>query len=458
MKVLREGQLEASDGEGTLIPLEGTQTSISSDVFIAEDGSAIVGRIARNSMTLEPDRHCGDFKRYISSPQPLIVTPERSYTAEDLAAIVYEYAFSQAKRITGVEQLHVILTCPTDFSDPQRLSLTRAAEQTHGVKVIGIVNEPVAAGTYACKDLQPGQVMVVLDFGGGTFDVSILRWISRAKVDVLAKRGSRDLAGNDIETAMMEAALDRFKAENGIELDFTDLEVRRDISDLSDKIRLMKHELSELERATLSCYLSGRRFIWNLTREEFSRLIGPILENQRQLILQTLDEAGQKPAGIDLVVLAGGTSAIPAIRAMVEDIFQKKATGRGHPQEMVVRGAMLMAPQFMKESGGELADWGGRLPGIEVQEIVQYPLSVAVARSETDLTLIARLMISKGARIPAEVVRDFSPLTKGQEVVRVYVVEAEEGTLIADEMKLDTAISPLCPAGAPRMTTASGFV
>jgi len=428
-------EILAVEEEGHLLLLDGTRPSMPSDIVFDEDGQPVWGQSARNMAMLYPERHCADYKRYIGKSEPVIAAPGVEYTAQQLAEKLFEYLYEKLRRMLATPDLLLVLTCPAYFDSYQRKCLWQAAEKA-GFRVIGLADEPLAAGLFASTAHRPGQKTVVADDGGGTVDVTLLEWQDETTVRVLSKVGDRDGAGNDIDRLLVHAAIERAGKASSKKLDFDDPDSRRQIAELCSKVRDAKHDLSERLKTTLVYSLCGQQYVWEITRAEFDSLIAPVLDIHEKLLKQLLEAASLTPAEVDELVLVGGTSNIPAVRQRAEQVIGKASTAKGNPQEAVVRGALALAPQFAAKVDRELTQDLRLLPGVSTQNITVKPLSVAVIRNRHDHTLVASEMIPKGTKLPAEFEDRFSPARDGQTAIEALVVEAPNKTEITDSMTL----------------------
>lgn len=424
--------VHSASGEPSVISLDGTQTSLFSDIFICEDGKVLTGKVARNAAAMDPDRHCADWKRFIGRNTVLLSCNGKDYTAEDLARFHIERIHKALAERFPDSVFKFVITCPVYFDDHQRKRLKRIFEEA-GTEVIGIKDEPVAGAMYSVEQMPMGSVCIVIDDGCGTFDVTIIRIVGDGKAEVLGKSGDMNLAGQDLDRAITEEAVRRVVGETKQSLDFTDPAIRKEIAGLCARAQEAKHELSELPVSQLFYNIQGKSYSWPISRDEFEGLIAPFLEQQKTLMQKALDDAGLKAEDIDLLVAIGGTSRVPAVRKCAEELLGKEAVCEGNPQEAVVLGAAMLARQMIHNAeiqDQELIEMAYNLPACEVQDICGYPLSVAVVRSRIDHTLVACEMITKGAPLPAEHQRDFSPQVDMQTSIRATLVALSDGTPI----------------------------
>ena len=442
---LGTGAILAIDVNGYLVTLERTKTSMPSDIAIEEDGTILVGTPAQHAAVVSPERHCSGYKRYVGRKEPLMAVDGKDYTAQDLAAIGYGKVFQVLQQESGTQQIYAVLTAPVEFEDYSRQCLKAAAEATQGVKVIGIVDEPMGAAAYASQNRTPGTVVLVFDAGAGTSDVCLLKWIEEGKFKVLEKRGDRDLGGNNIEQVLFQEALKRAKAKLSGKINYKDPSVLHELADLKDKVRDGKEELSQRSKTTLVYYLGGKRFVWEITRDEFNQLVQPILDGQQKLIESTLEDAGLGPQDVNEVIAVGGTSLVPTVREMLERVMGQMPTCKGDPQEAVVRGGLLLMPEFMKDFGGPIREAAEKLPSVPVEDISRFPVSVVVVDDDGNGSSVASEIIKQGAPLPAESSKTYSPHEDNQKNVRITIVEAKDGTIITDDMILGCGEIPIPP-------------
>jgi len=200
--------VEVSDEKGNLLPLEGSNAAMPSIITFDEAGKPHTGTVARRMAAAFPDRSIADCKRYIGKEEPVLVFPGGEYTAYQLIVILATALYKIICQLLGCTRLVASVTCPAYFDNVQRLALKSAFEEA-GFRVLGLIDEPVAAAAYALSQHVAGQKVMVCDIGGGTADYALLECLGPNAFRVLAKKGSRDLAGGDLTRILVDEALKR---------------------------------------------------------------------------------------------------------------------------------------------------------------------------------------------------------------------------------------------------------
>jgi len=422
---------------------------VPSVVNVAEDGSVVVGREAEKRLLTDARRTAYSVKRFMGKglddvkeetarfPFTLrgeaavlrIGLGDREYTPPEISAFVLrelkrraEDFFAKAREAdTGVDR--AVITVPAYFNDAQRTA-TRDAGRIAGLDVIRIINEPTAASLAYGLDKRHTGVIAVYDFGGGTFDISILR-VEDGVFQVLATNGDTHLGGDDIDALLMDRVLGEMTTMPSGRLDETLQAVRQAV------IRA-KWELSA-EQATL---LKAPGLERGVSRTEFETLIMPVVERTLGPCRQALADAGLRPDQIDEVVLVGGSTRIPLVRQKVEQLFGKKPHSELNPDEVVALGAALQA---------DILVTGNR----EMLLLDVTPLSLGI---ET-MGGVTSKIIMRNSTIPATGSDMFTTAVDSQTAIDIHVLQGER-ELVADNRSLAKfklrGVPPM-PAGMPRV-------
>jgi molecular chaperone DnaK len=332
-------------------------------VSVDADGRVIAGEAARRRLLTQPERTIYSVKRLMGRgaadiQEELKLFPfrvdaesrnvvrvrlgEKVFTPPEVSAFILRELKSWAEEHFKEPVERAVITVPAYFNDAQRQA-TKDAGRLAGLEVLRLVNEPTAAAlAYGLHEKQRGLV-AVYDFGGGTFDISILKLISTGEGDiyqVLSTCGDTHLGGDDIDHALQavsrEEILKRFSLDIARHADAR--------QELRKALIQAKHELSAAETATLRFQLpSGDVYARDFTRAEYEALIRPIVERTMGPVKQALADAGLKPGQMDEVVLVGGSTRIPLVRRMVEEFFGRKPHCELNPDEVVALGAAVQA-------------------------------------------------------------------------------------------------------------------
>src|ERR1700740_3308754 len=358
-------------GEPRCIPGPSGSTLCPSIVSLDSDGSIIVGEPARRRLLTQPERTIYSVKRLMGRGPadiqgelklfPFRIDPssnhvirvrlgEKIFTPPEISSFILRELKNWAEAFFGESVDRAVITVPAYFNDAQRQA-TKDAGKLTGLEVLRLVHEPTAAAlAYGLHEKRRGRV-AVYDFGGGTFDISILKLISTTEGDiyqVLSTNGDTHLGGDDIDNALMDVARLEIHAQFGVELD----RHGEAVQELRRALIRAKHELSSSEKAVVKCRISSTQtYSREFTRSEFENLIRPIVARTMAPVKLALADATLAPKEMDEVVLVGGSTRIPLVRKTVGDYFQRAPHCELDPDEVVALGAAVQAD--ILESGGK---------------------------------------------------------------------------------------------------------
>ncbi|MCC6590328.1 MAG: Fe-S protein assembly chaperone HscA [Bryobacterales bacterium] len=424
---------------------------VPSVVSLTPSGEIIVGNAARRALVTDPNRTIYSVKRLMGRGVedvgdeiklfPFRIASEAGevmrlhlgdhiYTPPEISAFILRRLKQNAEAALGEEVTEAVITVPAYFNDAQRQA-TKDAGRIAGLDVLRLVNEPTAAALAYGLDKRKEGVVAVYDFGGGTFDISILR-LHEGIFEVLATHGDTHLGGDDIDNLLLNIALEDVASEWG-----------HDVATSGEAVQLLrravieaKHRLSTLPATHIEFEFQGRRYQRELTRELFDRLITPIIDKTLQPCRQAMADAKLTPEQIDEVVLVGGSTRIPLVRAAVERVFRARPHTELDPDKVVALGAAVQA---------------GILSGAVEDKLLLdvTPLSLGI---ETMGGLVSRI-IHRNSTIPASATEQFTTGVDGQTNVLIHVVQGER-ELVKDCRSLARfdlkGIDPM-PAGFARI-------
>ena len=370
---------------------------------------------------------------------PRIQLGELKFTPPEISAYILRQLKRNAERFFGEPVTHAVITVPAYFNDAQRQA-TKDAGRMAGLDVMRLVNEPTAAALAYGLDRAKEGTIAVYDLGGGTFDISILK-LRDGIFEVQSTNGDTHLGGDDIDNLLVAIALDEIHAEHGIDLRTSQGAVQALRKAAIDaKVRLST-EMSARFDVELP---NGDRYQREIPRAVFELLIEPVLERTAGPCKQALADAGLAPEQIDEVVLVGGSTRIPAVRQLVDDLFHLGARGKKphielNPDEVVALGAAVQADILA----------GASKATEEMLLLDVTPLSLGI---EALGGVVARI-IPRNSTIPASAIEHFTTGVDGQTNVAIHVLQGER-ELAADCRSLarfDLKGIPPMSAGLPRI-------
>jgi molecular chaperone DnaK len=444
-------------GKPVVIPnAEGSRTTPSVVAF-TEKGELLVGQVAKRQAVTNPENTVFSIKRFMGRrmeevTEEMKMVPYRvtagpgnavkvrikgkDYGPEQISAYILQKMKQSAEDYLGEKVTRAVITVPAYFNDAQRQA-TKDAGRIAGFEVERIVNEPTAAALAYGLDKKKDEVIAVYDFGGGTFDISILE-VGEGVVEVKSTNGDTHLGGDNIDQRIVDWIVSEFKKDQGIDLSKDRMALQR----LKETAEKAKCELStvtetEINLPFITADASGPKHLtMKLSRAHFERLAGDLFERSLPPVEQALKDAGLKPSDINEVVLVGGSTRIPRIQELVRKYFGKEPHKGVNPDEVVAIGAAIQAGVL----GGEVKD----LLLLDVT-----PLSLGI---ETLGGVMTRL-IERNTTIPTRKSEIFSTASDNQTSVEVHVVQGER-ELARDDRTLGrfhlVGIPP-APRGMPQI-------
>jgi molecular chaperone DnaK len=436
---------------------EGGRTTPSVVAFAKGSGERLVGQVAKRQAVTNPENTVFSIKRFMGRkynevtdeqrmvPYKVIEAPNgdarvsiegKLYSPPEISAMILQKMRDSAEQHLGEKVTKAVITVPAYFNDSQRQA-TKDAGQIAGLEVLRIVNEPTAAALAYGLDKKKDETIAVYDFGGGTFDISILE-VGEGVVEVKATNGDTHLGGDNIDQRVIEWIVAEFKRDQGIDLAKDKMALQR----LKEAAEKAKIELSttmetEINLPFVTADASGPKHLaLKLTRSKLEQLVGDLLEKSMGPVRQCLKDAGLGPQQIDEVVLVGGSTRIPKVQQLVREFFGKEPHKGVNPDEVVAVGAAIQA---------------GILSG-EVKDVLLLdvtPLSLGI---ETLGGVMTRL-IERNTTIPTKKSEVFSTASDSQTSVEIHVLQGER-EMAGDNRtlgKFHLVGIPPAPRGVPQV-------
>ena len=398
-------------------------------VAFTESGERPVGQVAKRQAVTNPENTVFSIKRFMgrkydevdeemkmvpyevvraSNGDVRVKVGDKELSPPEISAMVLQKLKQSAEEYLGQSVGQAVITVPAYFNDAQRQA-TKDAGQIAGLEVLRIVNEPTGAALAYGLDKKKDEVIAVYDFGGGTFDISILE-VGEGVVEVKSTNGDTHLGGDNLDQRVMEWIADEFKKSDGIDLRNDRMALQR----LKEAAEKAKMELStvleaEINLPFITADQSGpKHLVMKLSRSRFEQLVEDLLQKTVRPVQQALSDAGLEASQIDEVVMVGGSTRVPRAQAIVQDLFGKEPHKGVNPDEVVAVGAALQA---------------GVLAG-EVKDLLLLDVTPLTLGIET-LGGVRTSLIERNTTIPTKKSETFSTAADSQTSVEVHVLQGE---------------------------------
>ena len=407
---------------------EGGRTTPSVVAF-SKDGNRLVGQVAKRQAVTNPENTLYSIKRFMGrqfaevgeeikqvpykvekagNGDVSVNVDGKQFSPPEIAAMILQKLKQSAEDYLGSKVEQAVITVPAYFNDAQRQA-TKDAGKIAGLEVLRIVNEPTAAALAYGLDKKKDEVIAVFDFGGGTFDISVLE-VGEGVVEVKSTNGDTHLGGDDVDEVLVGWIIDEFKKDQGIDLHNDKMALQR-LKEAGEKakVELSSAMETEINLPFITADAAGpKHLVTKLTRSKFEQLVEPILKRLMGPVEQAIKDAGLTPKDIEEIVLVGGSTRIPKVQEMVKAYFGKEPNKSVNPDEVVALGAAVQAGVL----GGEKTD-------ILLLDVT--PLSLGI---ET-LGGVSTPMIQKNTTIPTRKSEVFSTASDNQTSVEVHVLQGE---------------------------------
>jgi molecular chaperone DnaK len=418
---------------------------ITPSVVLLQDGIPLVGTMAKRSAALAPLDVVQFVKRHMGDPNYRHITSDgNEYRAEEISAFILKRLKEDAEAFLGEPVREAVVTVPAYF-DTARRKATADACTIAGLELVRVLNEPTAAALSYGADRVPSGRFLVYDLGGGTFDVTVME-AGEDELRVLAIEGNRNLGGFDFDNIMMGMINEAFIAQDGPDL-FDDIEA---VAVLRERAEIAKHSLTMVAQTQVVLRAAGVVRTVKVTRDQFEDATTHLLNTTRDLTETAIEAAGLSWSQIERVLLVGGSSRMPMVRAMLTKVWGREPERGLNPDEMVVLGAAVQAH----------TEDSGRIPGSGPAQVNGTPVPTVLEATSHGLGTFARnqdtgqmentVIIPRNSTIPTKRQEVFSTIHNGQEEVSIEVTQGDS-VEPSDVQILETKLIkiPSYPAGAP---------
>lgn len=410
-------------------------------VVSVADGAVLVGQAARDRLVSHPGESVAHFKRWMGTERETRLGEHR-FRPEELSALVLRSLLADAEAALGHKVEEAVISVPAYFSDAQRKA-TRAAGQLAGIRVERLINEPTAAAlAYGLQQRDEEGRILVLDLGGGTFDVSILELFDGI-IEVHASAGDNFLGGEDFLQVLVQA----FKQDTDLDPAALD---SFEHAQLVHRLEQIKRELSSRGATSLDITLAGRDLQWTIEEPRYAQLCEPLLQRMRMPIERAIRDARLKPDALDDIVLVGGAARMPMVSRLVTRMFGRLPLRHINPDQAIALGAAVAAGMKSRDSS---------LREVVLTDVCPYTLGTQVSRMAPDgkeRTGYFHPIIQRNSVVPVSREDTFHPIRDEQKFLRIDVYQGESPT-VDKNIKLGELQVPLSASSTDDRSVTTRF-
>ena len=446
------------DGMPTCLKNADEQVITPSVVLLSDDGKVVVGPSFERISLEDPSNVIEAIKREMGNADFFIVYQNKKLTPEFVSALIIKKLKQDAEQTIGAIT-NAVVTVPYYFNDVRRKA-TQDAGRIAGLNIIDIINEPTAAtlayawerGELGRADLpQTEKTILVYDLGGGTFDVTVVRYTPMS-FRVLATDGDVMLGGLDWSRRIVDHVSEQFSRKHGAD----PREDPESLQILAQECENAKRELSTKAQTSINVYHQGRSMTLSLTRGDFERMTADLMQRTRDTTELVMQQAGVEPDGLDDLVLVGGSTNMPVVEQMLIEVCQRKPNRDVIAEEAVARGAAIHAAILEARATGGESRMGktviDRLRSVSTTDVNSHSLGIKITDPGDPSRKINHIMIPKNTPIPFEKTQRFVTNSDNQQRIHVSVLEGDAPDPMACEQIGDFRVYDLptdLPKGSP---------